>query len=81
MQVLYHEVAKGTFKAAKQCAVQQLNACPTEVTQQFINWSWCFVAVYYRMCLTGKAAEWAVKQQKQQVSWRAMMSIEAVLVN
>jgi hypothetical protein len=37
----------------------------------------------YQMGLTEKAAEWAVKQQKQhhQVSRRAMMSIEAVLDN
>ena len=33
------------------------------------------------MGLTGKAAEWAVRKQKQhrQVSWAAMMSIDAVL--
>jgi hypothetical protein len=37
----------------------------------------------YRLGLTGKAAEWAVKRQKQhqQVSQHAMMSIEAVLNN
>lgn len=35
----------------------------------------------YRLGLTGKAAAWAVRKQKQhrQVSARAMMSIEAVL--
>jgi len=73
-------VKKGTFKDAKQCAVQQLDACPTEVIRRFINHSWRFMSAY-RMGLTGKAAEWAVKKQKQhhQVSCRAMMSIKAVL--
>jgi len=35
----------------------------------------------YRLGLTGKAAEWAVKKQKQhrQVSQQAMVSIEAIL--
>ena len=71
---------KGTFEEAKQCAVQQLDACPTEVIRRFINRSWRFMSAY-RMGLTGKAAEWAVRKQKQhrQVSHRAMMSIEAVL--
>jgi len=73
-------VKKGTFKEVKRCAVQQLDACLTEVIRRFINCSWWFMSAY-RMGLTGKAAEWAVKKQKQhcQVSHRAMMSIEAVL--
>jgi hypothetical protein len=35
----------------------------------------------YRLGLTGKAAEWAVRKQKQHrsVSQRAMMAIDAVL--
>ena len=60
--------------------MQQLDACPTEVIRRFINRSWQFMSAY-RMGLTGKAAEWAVKKQKghHQVSHSAMMSIEAVL--
>ena len=71
---------KSTFEEAKQCAVQQLDACTTEVIHRFINRSWQFMSAY-RMGLTGKAAEWAVKKQKghRQVSHSAMMSIEAVL--
>ena len=71
---------KSTFEGAKQCAVQQLDACPTEVIRKFINHSWRFMSAY-RMGLTGKAAEWAMKKQKghRQVSRSAMMSIEAVL--
>ncbi|KAF8548107.1 hypothetical protein OG21DRAFT_1607096 [Imleria badia] len=48
--------------------------------RRFINRSWRFMGAY-RLGLTGKAAEWAVKKQKRhrQISQRAMMSIEAVL--
>ena len=62
------------------CAVQQLDTCPAEVIRRFINRSWRFMSAY-RMGLTGKAAEWAVKKQKGhcQVSCSTMMSIEAVL--
>ncbi|KIK90806.1 hypothetical protein PAXRUDRAFT_72185, partial [Paxillus rubicundulus Ve08.2h10] len=54
--------------------------CPTGVIHCFINCPWCFMAAY-RLGLTGKAAEGAVKKQKQhqQVSQSAMMLIEAVL--
>jgi hypothetical protein len=76
----YREVDKKTFQDAKDAAKQYLEACPTEVIQRFINRSWRFMSAY-RLGLTGHAAAWAVKKQKQhrQVSQRAMMSIEAVL--
>ena len=51
------------FKAAKERAIQVLNACPTEVIQRFINHLWRFIAAYEKG-LTGKATAWAVKQQK-----------------
>ncbi|EDR04366.1 uncharacterized protein LACBIDRAFT_330618 [Laccaria bicolor S238N-H82] len=76
----YREVDKKTFQDAKNAAKQYLEACPTEVIHRFINRSWRFMSAY-RLGLTGHAAAWAVKKQKQhrQVSQRAMMSIEAVL--
>jgi hypothetical protein len=76
----YREVDKKTFQDAKDTAKQYLEACPTEVIRRFINRSWRFMSAY-RLGLTGHAAAWAVKKQKQhrQVSQRAMMSIEAVL--
>ncbi|KAF8231020.1 hypothetical protein L208DRAFT_1279210 [Tricholoma matsutake] len=50
------------------------------VIQQFINRSWWFMNAYQKG-LTGNAAAWAVRKQKQhhQVSNMAMMSIDAVL--
>ena len=76
----YREVPKKTFNEAKQSVREILDACPMEVIQRFINRSWRFMSAY-RLGLTGKAAEWAVRKQKQhrQVSQSAMMSIEAVL--
>ena len=70
---------KSTFEEAKWCAVQQLDTFPAEVIHRFINCSWQFMSAY-RMGLTGKAAEWAVKKQKGhcQVSCSAMMYIEAI---
>jgi len=51
-----------------------------DVVRQFFNWSWQFMDAY-RQVLTGKAAEWAICQQKshQQVGQGAMMVIEAIL--
>ena len=65
----YHEVDKKNFQDAKDAAKQYLEACPTEVIQQFINHSWRFMSVY-RLGLTRHTAVWAVKKQKedQQVS-------------
>jgi hypothetical protein len=60
--------------------LEVLDACPVEVIQRFINRSYRFLSAY-RLGLTGKAAEWAVRKQKQhrQVSQHAMMAIESVL--
>jgi hypothetical protein len=60
--------------------VKWLDACPDEVIRRFINRSFRFMSAY-RKGLTGKAALWAVRNQKshRQVSAQAMMSIEAVL--
>ncbi|EGO24788.1 hypothetical protein SERLADRAFT_408631 [Serpula lacrymans var. lacrymans S7.9] len=75
----YCEVQKKTFAEAKQSAQDQLDACPTDVICHFINRSWHFMAAY-RLGLTERAAEWAVKQkQHRQVLQRAMMLIEVVL--
>ncbi|KIK18275.1 hypothetical protein PISMIDRAFT_109744, partial [Pisolithus microcarpus 441] len=76
----YREVQKRTFEEAKHCAQEQLDVCPTDVIRWFINRSWRFMSAY-QLGLTGRAAEWAVRKQKQhcQVSQAAMMSIEAVL--
>jgi hypothetical protein len=71
---------KQNFAEAKEIALQYLNACPTNVIRRFINRSWRFMSAY-RKGLTGNAAAWAVRKQKQhrQVSSRAMMMIDAVL--
>ncbi|EGN99221.1 hypothetical protein SERLA73DRAFT_152883 [Serpula lacrymans var. lacrymans S7.3] len=59
----YCEVQKKTFAEAKQSAQDQLDACPTDVICHFINRSWHFMAAY-RLGLTERAAEWAVKQKQ-----------------
>ena len=71
---------KSNFAAAKEAAREILDSCPEEVIRRFINRSYQFMSAY-RLGLTGQAAEWAVRKQKQhrQVSQHAMMSIEAVL--
>jgi hypothetical protein len=76
----YRESPKRNFNEAKQIAQNFLNVCPVEVLRRFINRSWRFMSAY-RLGLTGKAAAWAVKKQKQhrQVSQRAMMAIESIL--
>ena len=76
----YREVPKQNFAEAKEIALCYLNACPTNVIRRFINRSWQFMSAY-RKGLTGNAAAWAVRKQKQhrQVSNTAMMSIDAVL--
>jgi hypothetical protein len=68
------------FAHAKKIAQDFLDSCPVEVIRRFINRTYRFMSAY-RMGLTGKAAEWAVRKQRQhrQVSQRAMMAIEAVL--
>ncbi|KAJ3736812.1 hypothetical protein DFJ43DRAFT_988904, partial [Lentinula guzmanii] len=42
----YREVAKKTFKGAKDAAFQYLDACPVEVIQQFIHHSFQFMSAY-----------------------------------
>jgi hypothetical protein len=52
-----------------------LDACPTEIIQKFINWSWRFIDAY-RKGLTGEAA--ARKQKSHRaVSESAMKALEA----
>ena len=70
---------KANFAAAKERALQVLDACPVEVIRWFINSSRRFVEAY-RSGPTGKAAAWAVKKQKQHraVSERAMVAMENV---
>jgi hypothetical protein len=74
------DLEKKTFQDGKNAARQYLDACPNEVIRRFINRSWHFMSAY-RMGLTGKAAEWAVRKQRQHraVSRSAMMVIDAVL--
>ena len=75
----YREHPKANFAAAKERALQVLDACPVEVIRRFINRSGRFLEAY-RSGLTGKAAAWAVKRQKQHrsVSERAMVAMENV---
>ena len=76
----YHETIKKTFQVVKDTVQKYLDACPTEVIRRFINRSWRFMSAYW--CgLTGRAAAWAVRKQKQhrQVSQQAMLAIDAVL--
>src|SRR5271155_1999976 len=60
-------------------AAKELDACPVEVIQRFINHSGWFVEAY-RSGLTGKAAAWAVKKKQQHhaVSERAVVAMENV---
>ncbi|PCH36576.1 hypothetical protein WOLCODRAFT_82413, partial [Wolfiporia cocos MD-104 SS10] len=76
----YREISKPNFSVAKRVALEVLNSCPIEVIRRFINHSWRFMSAY-RLGLTGKAAAWAVRKQKQHrsVSQRAMLEIESVL--
>ncbi|KAG2048592.1 hypothetical protein BDR06DRAFT_984750 [Suillus hirtellus] len=80
----YCEISKQSFAAAKKAAWEILDSCPVEVIQWFINRSYCFmmtVTSAYRLGLTGKAAEWAVRKQRQHhhILQHAMMAIEVVL--
>ena len=78
----YRESDKKTFQDAKNSTLLYLNACPAEVIRRFINRSWRFMSAY-RLGLTGRAAEWAVRKQKQHrsVSRAAMMALESILVH
>ncbi|OAX31077.1 hypothetical protein K503DRAFT_815343 [Rhizopogon vinicolor AM-OR11-026] len=55
---------KSTFAAAKKAAHDMLDSCPVDVIHRFINHSYQFMSAY-RLGLTGKAAEWAVRTQKR----------------
>ncbi|KAF8229809.1 hypothetical protein L208DRAFT_1479048 [Tricholoma matsutake] len=76
----YCELPKQNFTEAKEIALRYLNACPPDVIWRFINCSWRFMSAYQKG-LTGNAAAWAVRKQRQhhQVSNRAIMSIDTVL--
>jgi hypothetical protein len=75
----YREEEKKKFEQAKQAAIKWLNACPNEVIRRFINRAWRFMDAY-RLGLTGKAADWAVKKQKGHrcASETAMAALEAL---
>ena len=60
----YREHDKPNFQAVKDAAVKYLNACPLDVLRRFINRSLLLMDAY-RAGLTGQAAEWAVRKQKQ----------------
>ncbi|ETW82033.1 hypothetical protein HETIRDRAFT_317863, partial [Heterobasidion irregulare TC 32-1] len=57
-----------------------LDSCPVEVIRRLFNRSWRFMDAY-RMGLTGKAAEWAVRKQKshRRAGPRTIMSVDAML--
>jgi hypothetical protein len=76
----YRQIPKTSFAASKELALKYLDACPVEVIRRFINRSWRFMSAY-RKGLTGKAAEWAVRPQKQHraTSSTALAAIEAVV--
>jgi hypothetical protein len=76
----YRDVYKDKFEEAKKIARECLDACTADIIRRFFNQSWRFMDTY-RKGLTGKAAEWAVRQQRshRRVGQGAMMSLEAVL--
>ena len=78
----YCQVNKNTVTTFKDAAEDALNTCPVEVIRRFINGSWRWMSAY-RMGLTGKAAQWAVRKQKghHSASRTAMMHLDAVLNN
>jgi len=71
---------KKTFKDAKEAAWRLLEECPKEVIQRFINRSWRFMSAYHRG-LTGAAAAWAVRKQKQHraINQSVMMAIDVLM--
>jgi hypothetical protein len=78
----YWEVEKKTFKDAKEAADSErfLEECLKEVIQHFINQSWWFMSAYHKS-LTGAAATWAVRKQKQHqaVNQSVMMAIDVLM--
>ncbi|KAF7323696.1 hypothetical protein MKEN_00590500 [Mycena kentingensis (nom. inval.)] len=75
----YREHDKPNFQAAKDAAKLYLDACPLDVIRRFINRSFRWMDVY-RAGLTGAAAEWAVRKQKQHrgVSQSAAIALDDV---
>jgi hypothetical protein len=73
-------VEKKTFQDAKEAAQRYLEECPKEVIQRFINRSWRFMSAY-RKGLTGAAAAWAVRKQKQHraINQGVMMAIDVLM--
>jgi len=63
----------------EKCIEVMLDACPPEMIRRFIKRSWRFIEAY-RRGLDGKAAAWAIKQQKTHcsASGTAMVAIESV---
>ncbi len=76
----YRQAIKPTFDLAKKAAMDALDNCPLETICCFINQSWRFHSAY-RLGLTGKAAEWAIKKQcsHRSISEQAWIAIEALI--
>ena len=76
----YREIFKQRFDEAKRAAEECLDACPPETIRRFFNRVWRFMGAY-RIGLTGKAAEWAVRRQKshRQVGRSGTMQIAALV--
>jgi hypothetical protein len=76
----YREVYKSKFDEAKKVAHECLDACPVTVIRRFFNRSWRFMDAY-RKGVTGRAAEWAVQEQKshRKISNRVMLSLDAIM--
>src|SRR5271155_4313719 len=76
----YCQVNENTFQDAKDATENALNTCPVEVIRRFINRSWRWMSAY-RMGLTGKAAQWAIRKQKGHrcASRTALMHLDAVI--
>jgi hypothetical protein len=65
---------------AKDTAIRYLDACPDNVIRRFINCFWRFISAY-RHDLTGKAANWGVRQQRahRTITEKGMQALEAVV--
>ena len=70
----------GFFRLVPLAAENALNMCSVKVIRRFINRSWRWMSAY-RMGLTGKATQRAVRKQKglRCASRTAMMHLDAVL--
>ena len=65
---------------AKDTAIKYLNACLDDVICRFINRSWHFMSAYWHG-LTGKGADWDVRQQRahRTITEKGMQALEAVV--